>query len=126
MRQRSDKQQLRSKEIGERIAQARREADGMTQRELADLLGVTERSVAAYESGDVIPYRFMRQLEEILQMSASWFLYGEEATGGDPKEILSILIEIRAELKSVRADLAQLKAPNPQDGKAKPVRTRKS
>lgn len=67
----------RAVEIGERIALARKEADGMTQRELADLLGVTERSVAAYEAGDVIPYRFMRQLESLLNRPASWILYGE-------------------------------------------------
>jgi transcriptional regulator with XRE-family HTH domain len=76
MRHRNDK--LRSREVGERIAQARREADGMTQRELADLISVTERSVAAYEAGDVIPYRYMNKLEEVLGRSSSWILYGEE------------------------------------------------
>ena len=73
----------RGREIGQRIALARREADGMTQRELADLIGVTERSVAAYEAGDVIPYRFMRQLESLLNRPASWFLYGEQAQTAD-------------------------------------------
>jgi transcriptional regulator with XRE-family HTH domain len=73
----------RGREIGRRIALARREADGMTQRELADLLGVTERSVAAYEAGDVIPYRFMRQLENLLNRPASWILYGEQQQPAD-------------------------------------------
>lgn len=78
-----DQSSERGREIGQRIALARRLADGMTQRELADLLGVTERSVAAYEAGDVIPYRFMRQLENLLNRPASWFLYGELQPAAD-------------------------------------------
>lgn len=76
-----DHQGERAKEIGGRIALARKEADGMTQRELADLLGVTERSVAAYEAGEVIPYRFMRQLEQLINRPANWILYGEQQNG---------------------------------------------
>jgi transcriptional regulator with XRE-family HTH domain len=76
------KDSVRAKEIGERIQLARRESGGMTQRELADLLGVTERSVAAYEAGDVIPYRFIRKLEEVLSRPATWLLYGEEGENG--------------------------------------------
>jgi len=88
---------LRAKEIGQRIALARREAEGMTQRELADLIGVTERSVAAYEAGDVIPYRFMRKLEEVLDRPASWLLYGERSAApaaGRDAEIIQKLDEI--------------------------------
>lgn len=84
-RQKSPQELARASEIGSRIALARREADGMTQRELADLLGVTERSVAAYEAGEVIPYRFMRQLEQLLNRPANWLLYGEVGGDGDDK-----------------------------------------
>lgn len=100
-----ERDEARAKEIGQRLALARREADGMTQRELADLIGVTERSVAAYEAGDVIPYRFMRQLESLLNRPASWILYGEEQ-GAESKgqarieerldEILALLREMQS------------------------------
>ena len=87
----------RAQEIGDRIRQARQEAGGMTQRELADLLGVTERSVNAYEAGDVIPYRFIRDLEKALDVPAAWLLHGDAATDDDRKldEILSIVRGLR-------------------------------
>jgi transcriptional regulator with XRE-family HTH domain len=98
--------ELNAQEIGKRIAQSRREAEGMTQRELADLLRVTERSVAAYEAGDVVPYRFMRQLEEILQKPASWLLYGEDAV---PVVQVEALEEIRSEMAKMTKLLNEIK-----------------
>jgi transcriptional regulator with XRE-family HTH domain len=102
------KDSVRAKEIGERIQLARRESGGMTQRELADLLGVTERSVAAYEAGDVIPYRFIRKLEEVLDKPATWILYGSNgdsfgaATASSAKqdEIIDLLNKILEKLSS--------------------------
>lgn len=96
------KDSLKAKEIGDRITLARHEAGGMAQRELAELLGVTERSVAAYESGDVIPYRFMRQLESALGKPAAWFLYGEDAirpTEDRLDEVMAKLDEILGYVK---------------------------
>lgn len=102
-----ERNEERAKEIGARIALARREADGMTQRELADLIGVTERSVAAYEAGDVIPYRFMRQLQSLLNRPVQWILYGEESTV-DPE--LRHLIKANEDLaKAVEELIAKLK-----------------
>ena len=49
--------------VGRRIAIARREAGGMTQGELAVALQVSKRSVAAYESGAVLPFRHLDSLE---------------------------------------------------------------
>ena len=99
----SGKNGLRAREIGKRIQQARKEAGGMTQRELGDLLGVTERSVAAYEAGDVVPYRYLRQLESTLNRPAAWFLYGEEVRPDQvteqQEEILRLLREILGKLK---------------------------
>jgi transcriptional regulator with XRE-family HTH domain len=95
----------RAKEIGARIALARKEADGMTQRELADLIGVTERSVAAYEAGEVIPYRFMRQLEQLLNRPASWILYGEQAAPADEvmEQLLKRQEEMAKQLREIKA-----------------------
>jgi transcriptional regulator with XRE-family HTH domain len=97
-------QTLVAKEVGRRIAQSRKELDGMTQRELGDLVSVTERSVAAWELGEVIPYRHMRRLEEVLQRPASWLLYGESATPPNLQQqlddIFKQLSEIKTALKS--------------------------
>lgn len=79
----SKEKDLNAVEIGRRIAQARKELDGMVQRELADLVGVTERSVAEWEIGGVIPYRHMRRLESVLGKPASWILYGDEGVPAD-------------------------------------------
>jgi len=102
----NDGKQERAREIGERIALARKEADGMTQRELADLIGVTERSVAAYEAGDVIPYRFMRQLEQLLNRPASWLLYGENGQTSD--EAIAKLQRQQDEMSKQLAELLAL------------------
>ena len=91
-------------EVGKRISQARKEAGGMTQRELADLLGVTERSVASYELGEVIPYRFMRDLEHYLERPAGWFMHGEAVA--EDKTGYELLLE---EIRQLRADLKKKK-----------------
>ncbi len=75
-RQRSDK----AIEIGRRIAEARREAGGMTQEELGELVGVSVRSIAAWELGDVIPYRHLKELEKATGTDAAWLLHGAEST----------------------------------------------
>ena len=64
------------REIGSRIAAARREA-GMTQRELADRLGVTTRSVQNYESGSIIPYKHLRRIEVLAHRRVGWILSGD-------------------------------------------------
>lgn len=77
----------------------------MTQRELADLLGVTERSVAAYEAGEVIPYRFMRQLEQLLNRPANWILYGESSAAEDWQKAFA---EITRKLDEILSQLPEL------------------
>jgi transcriptional regulator with XRE-family HTH domain len=67
-------------EIGKRIAEARKEAGGMTQEELGELVGVSVRSIAAWELGDVIPYRHLKELEKATGVTAAWLLHGEEST----------------------------------------------
>jgi transcriptional regulator with XRE-family HTH domain len=102
---RSEEENQYALEVAKRIATARKEAEGMTQRELADLLGVTERSVAAYESGEVIPYRFMRDLEKFLNRPAGWFLHGDQAVDSEHDQQFEILL---AEIKKLRAEVRKL------------------
>lgn len=65
-----------SVEVGQRIVQARKEL-GLTQEELAELAGVSQRSMQAYETGEVIPYRKMRELSKVLEVETSWLLHGQ-------------------------------------------------
>lgn len=69
----------RAREIGERVAKARRESGGMTQKDLAQQLGISARTVQAYEQGEIIPYKNLRPLESLLGRPAAWFLYGDDA-----------------------------------------------
>lgn len=77
----------------------------MTQRELGDLLHVTERSVAAYERGEVVPYRFLRDLEKILDVDAAWILHGDEAVKTQDQRQLD---EMTALLRSLQASVEEL------------------
>jgi DNA-binding XRE family transcriptional regulator len=101
--------------VGARIKQARQETDGMRQRELADLLGVSERSVIAYENGDVIPYRFLRQIEEVTGKSSSWILHGDVVeTDGTLGEIQDQLASILDQVKLLRVELSELRSAKSQ------------
>lgn len=93
----------KGREIGSRIAEARRESGGMSQTELGELVGVTIRSVQAWESGEVIPYRYLRQLESALGKPAAWFLHGEEAVVGRDEATRDILARLDKLQKSVDA-----------------------
>ena len=76
----------RAVEIGQRIRQARHEA-GMSQKELGALVGVSERSVAAWELGEgaKAPYSWMDQLERFLGVSAAWLIKGSDVSSTDEK-----------------------------------------
>lgn len=87
--------------IGARIEEARKEMGGMTQRELGELIGVSERSVQAYEAGEVIPYRLIRDIERAVGRSAAWLLHGDAAIvdhNGQLNEVLERLDKIQASI----------------------------
>lgn len=86
----TDGRDQKATEIGLRIIQARQELGGMKQEELADLIGVSTRSMQAYESGEVVPYRKMRDLERILQRPMAWILHGDEAVVGQDEQLTRI------------------------------------
>lgn len=83
-------------EVGKRIRQARLETEGgpLKQKELADLIQVSERSMSAYETGDVIPYFKMADIAAITGKSIAWILHGEKALE-TPGELAPILEDIR-------------------------------
>src|SRR5262245_9665042 len=63
--------------IGARIAEARRHA-GLTQRQLADYLAVTVRTIQNYEAGVTVPYRYLRTIESLAHKRPGWILEGGE------------------------------------------------
>ena len=70
--------QVDAKEVGQRLARARKDA-GMTQKQLGNLVGVTQRSVANWEAGKVVPYRHLRVIEAAVGRPAESLLYSDEA-----------------------------------------------
>jgi DNA-binding XRE family transcriptional regulator len=97
--------------VGKRIAIARKEAGGMTQGELADALQVSKRSVAAYEAGAVLPFRYLGRIETAVSKPKAWLLYGDEALP-NPNAILArldgVLDEIVRRLDGLENRVAQL------------------
>jgi transcriptional regulator with XRE-family HTH domain len=79
----------------------------MTQRELAESLELSPRSVQAWEEGAASPYRRIAELEALLQRSGAWILHGREeplssaSSGSEPplgsaerRELVSKFAEI--------------------------------
>lgn len=85
-------QQFAASEIGERIAQARRENDAMTQEQLAELLDVSTRAVQNYEAGITIPWKHFSRLEHIFKKDLTWFLHGESPTSDEGDDRLDELV----------------------------------
>lgn len=92
------------KQIGERLTDARHQA-GMTQEELGDLVGVSTRSIAAYEAGDIVPWRHMKKLAEYLGQPVAYLIHGEAADTAYDMQLERIL----EELKMLRKEIADMK-----------------
>lgn len=90
------------KAVGRRIALARKEAGGMTQRDLADRLQISKSSVAAYEAGAVLPLRHLAKIETAVSKPKAWLLYGDEALPN------AILEEVEGVLDSIMENLDRL------------------
>jgi transcriptional regulator with XRE-family HTH domain len=93
--------------IGGRIARARRES-GLTQEELAALLGVSVRSIQGYEAGKVVPYRRLNALANVTNHELAWMLRGD--VNGEPvldadvgARLLELMEEVSAEAKGIHA-----------------------
>lgn len=69
------------KKIGRLIGAMRRER-GMTQRELAEALGISNRTISKWECGDGLPeLANVLPLCELLQITADELLRGERKSG---------------------------------------------
>lgn len=126
--------------VGRRIAQARREM-GLTQDELADLVGVKMCQIQYYEAGQSNPYRKIREIAEATGKSVGWLMHGDTITEAAAEEVASQLeglgrhqeelaatirdiaagqVEILAAIENARAQVLAVLEPPP----ARPKRTR--
>jgi transcriptional regulator with XRE-family HTH domain len=91
--------------IGWRLARARKER-GLTQEELAALVGVSPRSIQGYEAGKVVPYRRLGELANVMNREVGWILQGD-ADPGLQSEVLERLVtlieEVSIEARRIRA-----------------------
>jgi transcriptional regulator with XRE-family HTH domain len=63
--------------LGDRLRRAR-EACGYTQTELADLIGISQRSVSSYEADDTVPNLMTLRLWALFsQVSEPWLAFGD-------------------------------------------------
>lgn len=108
-------------DIGARIATARKEA-GLTQEELADLVGVSTRSLQGYEAGEVLPYRHLSKFADVLQRTVPWLLHGEQAADESTNaERLDRIETSLAEIRGMLAAAEQDEDPPSDEGHAPPV-----
>lgn len=110
-------------EIGARLKHARLEL-GLTQEELADLVGVSTRSWQGYEAGDVVPYRHMQKIAEITRKSVAWLIHGDtDEPTRDPDWMQPLREELSAEVVRLRGLNDALEA---ELKPARPGRTRRA
>lgn len=95
-------------EVGERIVTARKE-QALTQVELAELVGVSQRSMQAYENGEVVPYRKMREIAKVLERPVEYLLYGEGLFTAPDERLESIEESLVRLSKAVEALTRKLK-----------------
>jgi transcriptional regulator with XRE-family HTH domain len=67
----------KKKEVGERIKKAR-EARGLKQKNLAEILGMNRSNISRMESGNVMPkIKTLLKIKDTLHISIDWLLTGQ-------------------------------------------------
>ena len=84
----------------------------LTQVELAELVGVSQRSMQAYENGEVVPYRKMKEIAAVLEVSTAWLLHGNESAGEDSERLARIERQMDDLTETIRVLVRQLKKRN--------------
>ena len=92
------------------IIKTLRQEAGMTQRQLADKLGVSVRSVRTYENQmDMVPTRILMKLADVFQVSLDYLLGQEE---DDP--FFSNFCRLPPACQKVFSDLLKMLAEKPE------------
>jgi transcriptional regulator with XRE-family HTH domain len=91
-------------EVGQRIKRARR-AGGLQQKELAQIVGVTEKTVSNWEIGEHSPHRKLADIATALSVSeASLLGSADEGLRSLLEEQIQLLHAIHDELRLMRLD----------------------
>jgi transcriptional regulator with XRE-family HTH domain len=94
--------------IGKRLVQLRHRHE-ISQRQLADLLNVSERSMSDYERGVTVPWPHMRLIEQTFGVSVEWVLHGVEPGGtSDDRAARRRHAELRRQLEQLQRSVDQL------------------
>ena len=67
--------QMADLSLGQRIRLAR-DAEGMSQRELAEKIGMSRDRISDYENGADVPSGALRAICEVLNVASDWLLFG--------------------------------------------------
>lgn len=99
--------------IGMFIAQCRREKN-MTQRQLAEKLGLSDKTISKWETGKGLPEAgFMAPLSEILGISVNELLTGERIPDEEyqerAEETMVALAEMKAEMEDVKENVTSIR-----------------
>lgn len=99
--------------IGQFIAQCRKEKN-MTQRQLAEALGISDKTISKWETGKGLPEAgFMTPLSEILGITVNELLTGERIPEAEyrerAEETMVALAEVKTEVENVKKNVASMK-----------------
>lgn len=91
-----------------------RQAEGLSQQEMADVLGVKQPTIQRYESGVLyIPDRITKKMHHRLNMSYEWYFEGKGArknpTTSKKSDLLTDVKQLSTELSLVKSELASIK-----------------
>lgn len=93
-------------ELGSRIKTAREQA-GLTQDDLADIVGLSMRQIQNLESGTSKPYKHLATIAEATGRSVEWLLHGDAPTSADEDRLREI---VREEVSGLQAQLDRILA----------------
>jgi transcriptional regulator with XRE-family HTH domain len=114
-----------TRQTGVRIREARKEV-GLTQKALASALGVSVRSVQNYESGTIVPYRHLREIEAILRKPHGWLLDGDAYALTASVEDLQQAVQQHSQLLRDQLELLERNLQRLRDLRVKGVERRRS
>ena len=92
--------------LAERLKSAR-EKMGLSQAQLAEMVGLSQQSVAKIENGDTLQPRKIKEIAKALQVSQKWLLLGVEENGKLSNYVIEEAEEARLD-PSVFADIPVL------------------
>lgn len=99
--------------VGSRIQLARERA-GLDQKDLAEGVGVSPRTIGGYESGDINPYRKLQAIADRTNVSSEWLGWGDDGppgSGGRPDGLESVVSGVLEAVRILQQVAEELERP---------------